>query len=194
MNYEQALKLCILAHKGQYRRSILLTKPEDEEVSGIHPLPNKQEHNFNDGSKLIWDDLNEGYSLLVPYSSHPIAVAAMMNTEYRKVLALLHDVIEDTPCTLGLIDLNDGIKYYLANPDWHKHEEISYDLYTDLNLLTKDPNLTYSENIQRIADSKRMDPVAVKIGGNSHNLSTTDSDKQRQKYITTSLPILLAVV
>ncbi|MDF2572046.1 MAG: hypothetical protein K0R55_3650 [Sporomusa sp.] len=42
-----------------------------------------------------------------PYLLHPIAVADMLKAEEEKIVALLHDVVEDT--SLTLIDLrNEG--------------------------------------------------------------------------------------
>ena len=37
----------------------------------------------------------------VDYINHPIAVAALVDTESEKIVALLHDVAEDTPITLA---------------------------------------------------------------------------------------------
>ena len=121
---------------------------------------------------------------VTPYVTHVIAVADMMSTPYRKMLAYLHDVIEDTD-----YELTDSWWKNLMAPDGDIIE-ISDDLWMDLNLLTKDPDLTYEQNISRIKDSGRADPIAVKVGDNCHNLST-GTDKQKEKYLTISLPILL---
>jgi len=121
---------------------------------------------------------------VTPYVTHVIAVANMMNTPYRKILAYLHDVIEDTD-----YELTDSWRKNLITPDGEVIE-ISDDLWIDLNLLTKDPDLTYEQNIRRIKDSGRADPIAVKIADNCDNLST-GTGKQKEKYLTISLPILL---
>jgi len=124
---------------------------------------------------------------VTPFVEHPIVVADMMDTPYRKMLAYLHDVIEDTYYELTTCMVTK--KCYIILPDV-KQYEISEDLYIDLELLTKDPNLTYEQNIRRIKDSGRADPIAVKIGDNCHNLST-GTEKQQAKYLNISLPVLL---
>lgn len=131
------------------------------------------------------------YYIARPYHTHPQAVAAMMNTEYRKILGLTHDVVEDTGYELvSKNDENHYLSYYLVHPGDLPEYRISWDLFIDLGLLTKDQNLTYRENIRRIKDSGRADPIAVKIADNCDNLST-GTDKQKEKYLTISLPILL---
>jgi len=124
---------------------------------------------------------------VTPYVTHVIAVADMMSTPYRKMLAYLHDVIEDADYELTTCMVTK--KCYIILPDVEQYE-ISEDLYIDLELLTKDPNLTYEQNIRRIKDSGRADPIAVKIADNCDNLST-GTDHQKEKYLTISLPILL---
>lgn len=176
---QEAENLCILAHKGQYRKPVHL---------GMNEAIKAKENGwktYNIGCEFVGEK---------PYSSHPIAVADMMSTEYRKILALLHDVIEDTDyeLTTGL-DGEAYLSYYISHTEHPDQYEISEALHIDLGLITKDQDLTYRENIQRIADSGRKDLIAVKIGDNAHNLST-GSSVQQEKYLTVSLPILLAAL
>jgi len=193
---EQAKALCIEAHKGQWRRpTILLHGPGTlitdrvmsimmySEVTEPAILPN--------GNKLTYCRYYKQWNLYEPYHTHPCRVSEMMNTPYRKMLAYLHDVSED--CDYELITGFDGegyLSYYIAHKEHPMQYEISQNFYIDLGLLTKDPNLTYKQNIRRIKDSGRADPIAVKIADNCDNLST-GTDKQKKKYLTISLPILL---
>lgn len=87
-----------------------------------------------------------------PYISHPIAVAAMVETEEEKTVALLHDVVEDTPVTL---------------------EELRRQGFPELvmeavDILTKRPGSDYRDYIQRV----KQNPLAltVKIADMTHNM------------------------
>lgn len=192
---EQAKQLCIEAHAGQYRRPRDMTI--DDEILFADKLEQLCEEDGYEvdeyvinGCRCNWNSTTHCWSIEEPYHVHPQAVSEMLSAEYRKILALLHDVIEDCDYTLDVVPLLSGNKYYIAHTEHPIQYEISYDLYTDLGLLTKDPNLTYRKNIRRIKNSGRADPIAVKIADNIDNLLTA-TDKQRQKYLTISLPILL---
>lgn len=177
MTLKQANELCILAHKGQWR------KPTTVVTAGWGCYKTGENFVHPNGNRIIWCN-GDTFLVYEPYHTHPIAVAAMMNTEYRKVLALLHDVIEDTDYVL-----TDSWWKNICAPDMEVIE-IPDELYIDLELLTKDPSLTYEQNIRRIKDSGRADAIAVKLADNCHNLST-GTEKQQQKYLGISLPILL---
>ena len=43
-----------------------------------------------------------------PYICHPVAVMRFMKTDFEKICALLHDVVEDTPMTLAEIKKGFG--------------------------------------------------------------------------------------
>jgi len=181
---EQAKALCVEAHKGQYRRPVAVVTDlwDCYKTVTASIMPN--------GDKIIYV-IGNRFDVCRPYSSHPIAIADMMNTPYRKMLAYLHDVIED--CDYKLVRGLDGegyLNYYIAHVEHPIRYEISWNLFRDLDLLTKDPDLTYEQNIRRIKDSGRADAIAVKIADTCDNLSTA-TDKQKEKYLTIPLPILL---
>ena len=107
----------------------------------------------------------------LPYITHPLHVADQMKTEDECVVALLHDVMEDT----GLTEFN------------LKEWGISDRQIAALKLLCHDESVPYLEYIQRI----RIDPIAtaVKIEDLKHNsdltrlISITQVDLERvQKY------------
>ena len=109
----------------------------------------------------------------VPYIFHPIHLAEQMPDELTTIVALLHDVVEDTPLTLDDLagDFPPAITIALA-------------------LLTHQPGTSYDDYIRALRD----DPIAatVKRADLLHNsdqprlaLSPTDDATRarlRQKY------------
>lgn len=88
-----------------------------------------------------------------PYILHPMYVADQMVDEVRTIVALLHDVIEDTRWTLqDLAFFGDEV-------------------VEALSLLTHDKSVTYSEYIKRL--SKNPISRDVKIGDLEHNSDLT---------------------
>ena len=106
-----------------------------------------------------------------PYYLHPLEVAATLvdPTEDEFIAALLHDVVEDTDWTL------DGLL----------GEGFSYDIVSIVGLLTKDDDLTYEQNIQRIIDSKNVSAMKVKLADNTVNSAShnTTGDTERDERI-----------
>ena len=98
----------------------------------------------------------------LPYISHPLHVAESMETEDECVVALLHDVLEDTDITIE--DLT--------------RIGISDRQIAALRLLCHDDSVPYLEYVQAI----RVDPIArtVKLADLYHN-----SDLTRLNVITT---------
>ena len=91
----------------------------------------------------------------IPYVFHPFTVASSMETEEETIVALLHDIIEDTDMTL-----EDLRKFGFA-------EEI----IESVDILTHKENEDYATYIKRIGD----DPLArkVKIADLKHNMDIT---------------------
>jgi len=91
----------------------------------------------------------------LPYINHPLHVAESMESEDECVVALLHDVLEDTDITIeDLIQIG-----------------ISYRQIAALNLLCHDDSVPYLEYVQAI----RADPIArkVKLADLQHNSDLT---------------------
>ena len=98
----------------------------------------------------------------LPYITHPLHVAESMETEDECVVALLHDVLEDTDTTiedLAQIGISDR-------------------QITALKLLCHDDSVPYLDYVQEI----RADPTArtVKLADLHHN-----SDLTRLSVVTT---------
>lgn len=86
-----------------------------------------------------------------PYINHPVHLAEQMETEDQTVVALLHDVVENSNWTL-----NDLAK-----------EGFTSEQVEAVAALTHDPGVTYFEYIRSI----KQDPLAtaVKIADLCHN-------------------------
>ena len=113
----------------------------------------------------------------VPYIYHPIHVAEQMDTENECIIALLHDVVEDTNVTFKQLE-----------------EVFSKEIIDILKLLTREENIEYDEYIKRIKNNSIA--CKVKIADLTHNLDKTRLDfvtevdvKRNEKY-KKALPIL----
>ena len=111
----------------------------------------------------------------MPYVFHPFHLAEQMETEDEICTALLHDVAEDSDCTIE--DL--------------KKEGFSADTIEALRLLTHEKGTDYFDYLRAI----RQHPVAlrVKLADIAHNsdetryagcdeVSAEQIDRRRQKY------------
>lgn len=176
MTPKEAKELCILAHAGQYRRPRELTNTEMTHAMSMSILKDESRMALAVPATLMQDGnmihkaCGEWY-LQEPYHTHPIAVADMMDTDEEKIVAYLHDVIEDTDWTwvtlLGKVPL-PCIQAIVS--------------------LTRNKGVQYQEYINNIANN----PLArkVKIADMFHNMSGNPTDKQKAKYLK-ALPILL---
>lgn len=106
----------------------------------------------------------------VPYIYHPIHVAEQMDTENECIIALLHDVVEDTNVTFKQLE-----------------EVFSKEIINILKLLTREENIEYDEYIKRIKNNSIA--CKVKIADLTHNLDKTRLDfvtevdvKRNEKY------------
>lgn len=107
----------------------------------------------------------------VPYINHPLTVASLVDTEEEKIVALLHDTIEDTNITE-----QDLIDYGFPN-----------EIVEAVKLLTHDKNVPYMDYVAKIKDNELA--RKVKIADLTHNSDLsrlkeiTDKDKKRyEKY------------
>lgn len=115
----------------------------------------------------------------VPYIYHPIHVAEQMDTEEECVVALLHDVVEDTDVTFEQLE-----------------SEFPSEIIDILKLLTKTKNIDYYEYINKIKENA----VArkAKIADIKHNLDRsrldviTDKDIKREEKYKKALSILMS--
>ena len=96
----------------------------------------------------------------VPYIYHPIHLAEQMDTETECIVALLHDVVEDTDVTFEQLE-----------------QDFPEEVIEELKLLTHDKNTDYMEYVKKL----KVNPIAkkVKIADIKHN-----SDETRLEKIT----------
>lgn len=96
----------------------------------------------------------------IPYIFHPIHVAESMDTEEECIVAVLHDVVEDTSVTFEQLE-----------------KEFSNTIIEALKLITHDKKVDYMEYIKILKDN----PIAkkVKLADLKHN-----ADKTRLEHLT----------
>ena len=101
----------------------------------------------------------------MPYVFHPFHLAEQMQDEVTTVVALLHDVVEDTDYTIA--DLSDM--------------GFSREVTDALSLLTHDDEVPYMDYVALIKNN----PVAkaVKIADLKHNSDTTRLDVVDEKVM-----------
>lgn len=102
-----------------------------------------------------------------PYIHHPIHLAEQMEDEYTCAAALLHDTIEMSDVTVGILKEN-------AMPE---------PVIEAVSLLTREPGSSYMAYIERLS----LNDIArtVKIADLKHNLDPTrlkDADSPRNEY------------
>ena len=115
----------------------------------------------------------------VPYVFHPFHLAEQMETEDECIVALLHDVVEDTNVTIE----------YLAT-------EFSEDVIQAIKLLTHDNSIPYMDYIREL----KSNPLAkkVKLADLEHNSDTsrlenpTEEDFKRWEKYREAKEILLS--
>ena len=93
-----------------------------------------------------------------PYIDHPLAVAALVPTEELKIIAMLHDVMEEDPCNY--------------NKEKFRIENFSEAIINALICLTRVNGVNYWDYIRRVADDDLA--IEVKLADLTHN-----SDRSR---------------
>lgn len=102
----------------------------------------------------------------LPYVSHPYHLAEQMETEETTVVALLHDIVEDTAYTIA-----DLTKMGFAKP------------ITDaIALMTHDDNVDYMDYVRKIKEN----PIAkaVKLADLKHNSDLSRLDRIDEKALS----------
>ena len=83
-----------------------------------------------------------------PFIFHPLRVMIQMDTDVERVVAVLHDVLEDTEATA--VDVEK--EFPLGHPD---HD----DIYNALLAITKYPDEVYADYIERVKEY----PLAARV-------------------------------
>lgn len=201
---QQAIELATKAHEGQWRKISPITIEEFNQITpSTRRSPTSQKHIILDNSVNVFIEhihvsgniSAKGATVRRPYISHPLAVMNLMTTEEEKIVAVLHDVIEDAEWQLSEIISDEGNFYsifYQPTTDNGVFEQecydISKDIYKALDALTKLPNQSYADYLKGITSSKLA--TKIKLADMFHNMSDNPSEHAKQKYLK-ALPILL---
>jgi (p)ppGpp synthase/HD superfamily hydrolase len=116
-----------------------------------------------------------------PYILHPLRVMMNVHSDNAKIVAVLHDVIEDSNLTLADLII----------------EEFSLDIVDALRLLTKRRYDKYFDYIHNIKDSKNNLAILVKLADLEDNMDmsrlkeTTEQDEKRYKKYLDAKCILM---
>lgn len=109
----------------------------------------------------------------IPYIFHPIHLAEQMETEEAVIVALLHDVVEDTAWSVHALE----------------KEGFSKDILDALVLLTHNGDIDYLDYIRKIKKSSNPYAKIVKIADLNHNSDVSRFDhideeviKRNEKY------------
>ena len=94
------------------------------------------------------------YGKNIPYIVHPLEVMRSVRTEYPNdvrlaVIAVLHDVIEDTYITFAGIEKEFGIRIALAVGLLSRDEDVEYDLYIRNMCLCKSTECAMARIVKR---------------------------------------------
>lgn len=116
-----------------------------------------------------------------PYIQHPLWVMEQMDTPEAKIVAVLHDTVEDTPITLQRL----------------AKEGFPPEILTAIDAITKREGEEYQDYLQRV----QKNPLAlkVKIADMQHNMdlqripNPTEKDYQRLAKYEKILPQLQRV-
>ena len=114
----------------------------------------------------------------VPYIFHPIHLAEKMDTEEECIVALLHDVVEDTDITFEQLE-----------------KEFSPTVIEALKLLTHDDSVEYMEYVRRL----KSKPLARKVKladlwhnfDNSRMRNPTEKDIMRREKYWSAIRLLI---
>lgn len=102
-----------------------------------------------------------------PVLLHPLSVALMGKTEEEQIAGVLHDVIEDTSCSL------------------HELETLGVDaeVIAVLKLLTHEKRQSYEEYLSKIIESRNIIALKVKKNDLCNNISRNNEDTDKKKRI-----------
>lgn len=188
----EAISLATKAHEGQWRKPRPATTEENQyKMSEIVKYVDDLGFLQKNGNIHTEDD-KRNVLILEPYITHPLAVMEMMTTEEEKIIAVLHDVIEDTKATLHYtkscyIEF-EGKEYQITKRQWvalyaltKKNQDLNY-------FKEKGEYQSYSSYIKDISLCTLA--TKVKIADMFHNMSCNPSDKAKEKYLK-ALSVLL---
>lgn len=117
-----------------------------------------------------------------PYINHPLAVMAFVETEPEKIVAVLHDVVEDTAVTLAEL----------------REQGFAQEVLAAVEAITKVSGMIYADYLEQVKANRIA--LNVKIVDMTHNVdlsriaNPTEQDYQRLAKYQAILPELQAAV
>lgn len=93
-----------------------------------------------------------------PYLLHPLAVALMGENEEERIAGVLHDVVEDTPCSFDELE-RMGVNKVIIDT---------------LEILTHDKSMAYEQYLQGVINSGNVTAINDKRNDLLHNISRND--------------------
>lgn len=102
-----------------------------------------------------------------PYIKHPEAVANIVKLDNGKIVAWIHDCIEDHPESLSLIDL--------------QKEGFSDEILHAISAITKGNEENYLQYILRVSNNKLA--IIVKMADIVHNCQDIKAGSMKDKYM-----------
>lgn len=102
-----------------------------------------------------------------PYINHILSVENGVTTKEEKVVALLHDIIEDTVITKGDL-INMGYQNNIVE---------------SIDLVTRPENMSYEDFINRLAESENLVAINVKLSDLNNNMDLSRIPKYSEKDI-----------
>lgn len=176
---QQAIELASKAHEGQWRNPSTVTSYAWDKY--------KSQTEFIDtnGNKVVWCNGNT-FLVYEPYIIHPLAVMNMMDTEEEKIIAVLHDIFEDTEATLHSKNSDycimfKGTKYQLTNYMWHTLYALTKPNSDWGKFKEKGHYQSYAGYIKDITINRTT--TKIKIADIVHNLSCKPSEYTKEKYL-----------
>lgn len=188
----QAIELATEAHKDQFRKPVKVF-PVNEHTLENNEITKLQQNNGSDFSICKKDgkytmDIHLQLFIAKPYITHPLAVMEMMITEEEKIVAVLHDVFENSNKSSYYLSRESKDVYSIYDEKQEIDYPISKEVYSTLLLITKTSSESYKKYVERLTKNKLA--VKVKIADMMHNMSESNNPKQKEKYLK-ALPILL---
>lgn len=172
---QQAIELASKAHEGQWRNPSTVTSYTwDKYKSQIESID-------TNGNKVVWCNGNT-FLVYEPYIIHPLAVMNMMDTEEEKIIAVLHDIFENTEVTLHSKNSDycimfKGTKYQLTNYMWCTLYALTIPWS---RFKEKGHCQSYTDYIKSFTMNRTANKI--KIADIIHNLSCDPSDSDKENY------------
>lgn len=191
---QQAIDLATKAHEGQYRTPYEIDGEANIYLDEVIANTSGEEEKYicKDGT-LITNIDEMAWMVYEPYINHPLTIMEMMSTDEEKIVAVLHDVIENGNCYLCCAE--DKSEAFIGGCISSKYKDkeinIPIPIYDALNLLTHSKNISYSKYIIELKKNKLA--TKVKLADIVHNLSCNPSKHAKEKYLK-AIPILLASI